>query len=90
MQSAWLGSDMYQFLSHWFDASSIGTRDVQIPISPQKGDGRSTHLTILSGWVVVWWSVVGCGGVWWCVVPWWCGGVWWDVVCGVVCCVVVW
>jgi len=32
--------------------------------------------------LVLWWTVVDCGGLWWTVVD--CGGLWWTVVyCGV-------
>ena len=35
--STWLGSDKYQFLSHWFDFTRVRTHKVQIPISPKNG-----------------------------------------------------
>ena len=44
MPSAWLGSDKYQFLSHWSDSTSIWN-----PWSPKIGEGRSTPLAIPSG-----------------------------------------
>ena len=42
--SGWQQSDMYQFLSHWFDSTRV-----QIPWSPKSGDRRSTQLAIPSG-----------------------------------------
>ena len=48
MPSTRLGSDKYQFLSHWFHSSRVQTREVWIPRSPRTGDGRSTYLTIPS------------------------------------------
>ena len=42
MQSAWLGSDKYQFESHWFDSTKVQTRKIQIPKSPKTEDGRFT------------------------------------------------
>ena len=50
MSSARLGSDKLQFLSHWFDSTSVRTRRVQIqthgvriPWSSSTSDRRSTH-----------------------------------------------
>ena len=42
MLSAWLGSDMYQSLSHWFDSTSVRTRD-----------GPSTHSAMPSGLILM-------------------------------------
>ena len=44
-----LWSDMYQFLSHWFDSTSIQTHKVWIPWSPKTGGDRSTHSAIPPG-----------------------------------------
>ena len=46
--SAQLGSDKYQFFSHWFDSTRVRTCEVRIARSPTTGDGCSTHSTILS------------------------------------------
>ena len=46
---AWLGSNPYQVLSHWFDLTRVHTYDVRIPQSPKTGAGCSTHSTIPSG-----------------------------------------
>ena len=35
ISSAWLGSDKYTFLSHWFDSNTVQTSNVQIPRSPR-------------------------------------------------------
>ena len=82
MLSAWLRSDKYQFLSDWFDSTSVRTREVQIPWSPRTGDGCTTHLATPSGhtrWQVhmIHTKVIShqaLGGIsrrsvcWWCVV----------------------
>ena len=49
MQSAWLGSGRYQFLSHWFDSTRVQTREVRICRSPKMEGGCSTHSGIASG-----------------------------------------
>ena len=49
MQSTWLGSDKYQFLSHWFDSTKVRMHEVQIADSPKTEDGRSTHSATPSG-----------------------------------------
>ena len=53
---AWLGSDKYQFLSHWFDSTRVRTHGFESPDLPyQMRDGRSTHSAIPSGqWALVW------------------------------------
>ena len=35
MLSAWIGGDMYQFKSHWFDSIRVRTHEVRIPQSPK-------------------------------------------------------
>ena len=51
--SAWLESDKYQLLSHWFDLTKVRTAELHIPRSLKTGEGRSTHSAILFG--------CGCG-----------------------------
>ena len=53
MPSAWLGSDKYTFLSHWFPSTRVRTHEFKIDRSPKMGDGRSTHSVIPSGRNVV-------------------------------------
>ena len=48
MQSARLGSDKYQFLSHYLDLSRVQTGEVQIPWHTKLGDRHATHLAIPS------------------------------------------
>ena len=56
MPNARLGSDKYEFSSHWFDSTRaktcrvvIRTRKVQIPQSSSMGGGCSTHWATPSG-----------------------------------------
>ena len=49
MLSAWLGSDKYQFSSHWFNSAKFQSHDVRISWFLKMGDRCSTHLAILSG-----------------------------------------
>ena len=51
MPSPWLGSNKYQSKSHLHDSPKVQTDEVRIPRSSKTGDGRSTHLAILSGHV---------------------------------------
>ena len=56
MLSARLGSDKYQFYSHWFDSArirkcevQIRTRDLWIPQSRRMGGIRTTHSATPTG-----------------------------------------
>ena len=56
MPSAWLGSDKYQFKSHWLNLTGVQTcrlwtrtHDLQIPQSPRTRGGCSTHSATLTG-----------------------------------------
>ena len=58
--SARLGSDKYQFLSHYFNSTSIRAQEVQIPRSPKTTDGRSTHSAIPSGTLHEFFIIIDC------------------------------
>ena len=46
--SAWLRIHTYKFLNHWFDLTRVWTHGFESHELPNMGDGRSTHLAILS------------------------------------------
>ena len=49
IESARLGSVKYQFLSHWFDSTSVQTHEVRISRPTKTGIRLSTHSAIPSG-----------------------------------------
>ena len=49
MPSARLGSDKYQFKSHWFDSTRFRSSNLRIPQSPKTGGRCSTHSATTTG-----------------------------------------
>ena len=58
-EPAWLGSDKYQIIRHWFVSIMVRTCEVRVPRSPKMRDGCSTHSAIPSGLL---WEEGGCVG----------------------------
>ena len=58
MPSAWLGSDKYKIISHWFDLTRFRSHEGRMPWSPKNQSQtlysfrRSTHLDIPPGYSV--------------------------------------
>ena len=71
MASARLGTDMYQFYSHWFDSTRFQscrlqtrTHDLQILQTPRTGGGCSTHSATLTVWPNEYASMQICKPTW--------------------------